>query len=241
MSVGDSRAQELIQADLDGELSAAERAELARLLLQDPAARRLQDQLRRTHLLLLEVPQAEPPASLRPAIHKALGLPAGAAVLREKSSERRSYRLAAGILGGLVVAGIGYGLLEDRLDASRGLQGSVTAGMPDRPPVAGTSIRAGEAEVVAKLYRAGTGLRLELRSMSPVPVEVVASYDAATMRPRHDGDGALSERAGELRLDLAAGGQSRSVDFSGAAPIRLELRLAGQPAATATLGLGESR
>ena len=35
--------QELIQADLDGELSVAERAVLARLLLQDPEARRLHD------------------------------------------------------------------------------------------------------------------------------------------------------------------------------------------------------
>ena len=47
-----TRVQDMIQADLDGKLSTAESAELARLLLQDPEARRLHDELRRTHTLL---------------------------------------------------------------------------------------------------------------------------------------------------------------------------------------------
>ncbi len=57
--------QELIQADLDGELSVAERAVLARLLLQDPEARRLHAEFRRTDQLLRNVAAAEPPPGLR--------------------------------------------------------------------------------------------------------------------------------------------------------------------------------
>ena len=60
--------QELIQADLDGELSVAERAELARLLLQDPEARRLHGEFRQTDQLLRDIPAAEPPPGLRAAI-----------------------------------------------------------------------------------------------------------------------------------------------------------------------------
>jgi anti-sigma factor RsiW len=68
MTIGNDRLHELIQADLDGALSAAERAELARLLLQDPDARRLHGQLQRTDRLLRDIPADEPPAGLRDAV-----------------------------------------------------------------------------------------------------------------------------------------------------------------------------
>ena len=55
MTKNENQLQELIQADLDGELSVTERAELARLLLQDPEARRLQNDFRRTDQLLREI------------------------------------------------------------------------------------------------------------------------------------------------------------------------------------------
>ena len=57
--------QELIQADLDGELSGAGRAELARLLLQDPEARRLHGELRQTDKLLRDIPGEPPPGPER--------------------------------------------------------------------------------------------------------------------------------------------------------------------------------
>jgi anti-sigma factor RsiW len=58
VSAPNDRLRDLIQADLDGALSAAERAELARLLLQDPEARRLHGQLQRTDQLLRDIPAA---------------------------------------------------------------------------------------------------------------------------------------------------------------------------------------
>ena len=63
-----AQLQDLIQADLDGELSVAERAELARLLLRDPQARNLHEEFRRTDQLLRDIPAAEPPPGLRAAI-----------------------------------------------------------------------------------------------------------------------------------------------------------------------------
>ena len=64
----EQRLLELIQADLDGRLDGAEKAELARRLLADPAARRLQGELRQTDTLLRDLPQAQPPDELTSAI-----------------------------------------------------------------------------------------------------------------------------------------------------------------------------
>ncbi|HET9315996.1 MAG TPA: hypothetical protein VFQ51_10420, partial [Vicinamibacteria bacterium] len=62
------RLHDLIQGDLDGALSAADRAELARVLLHDPEARRLHAQMKRTDQLLRDIPAAEPPTALREGV-----------------------------------------------------------------------------------------------------------------------------------------------------------------------------
>jgi hypothetical protein len=222
--------QELIQADLDGELTVGERAELARLLLQDPEARRLKDEFRKTDQLLRDVAAAEPPPGLRDAI--LAGGPARSA--RQASSGFRhygwpAYRVAAVILGGLLVVGISY-LARDGSVPVRSLQGSLGA------PQDQWSMRAEGIEVNASLLRTGDSLRLELNSSTTIPFELIARVDPATTAfVGKTGDAPVSAANGEVAVQPAIGNQANTLVFSGAAPIRLELRSSGRLLGEGTL------
>lgn len=217
-----AQLQELIQADLDGELSITERAELARLLLQDPEARRLQNEFRRTDQLLREIADAEPPPGLRAAIlagssrserpgkpgHPQYGWPA--------------YRMAAVILGGLLIVGLSY-LVRDGNAPVKDLQGSLIA-RQDR-----LSLRAEGVEVSALLQRNGEKLTLEVNSSATIPFEVIARIDpAATTYVGSSGNALLNAAGGQITVQPAIGSQAVVLEFSGAAPIQLELRSGGR-------------
>jgi hypothetical protein len=64
----DERDIELIQADLDGELRADERAELSRLLLANPEARTLHEDLRKLTQMFSGIPGHAPPPDLRSSV-----------------------------------------------------------------------------------------------------------------------------------------------------------------------------
>ncbi len=66
-------AEERISAYLDGELSAAEKAEVERALASDPSLRHLHDELARMRQLLQALPQATPAGSLRDSVRAAIG------------------------------------------------------------------------------------------------------------------------------------------------------------------------
>jgi hypothetical protein len=216
------RLQELIQADLDGELSATERADLARLLLQDPEARHLQNEYRKTDQLLRDIGAAEPPSDLRAAIlagHTQSTRP-------DKPGQQHygwpAYRMAAAIIGGLLIVGLSY-LVRDANLPARNLQGSVIA------PQDHWSMRAEGVELGASLQRNGAKLTLELNSSATIPFEVVASIDpAATTFVGKTGDAQLSTARNQITVQPAIGSQSVVLEFSGAAPIKLELRAGGR-------------
>jgi hypothetical protein len=229
-----TRLHELIQSDLDGALSTAERAELARLLLQDPEARRLHAQFGRLDRLLRDIPLAEPPAGLRAAI---LAEPA---MSSRRDSSRRAwplYGVAAALLGGMAVVGIAYLLMDDRTSGAN-LQGSVV-------PAGGTGIgttpdhwsfQAEGIEASASLWRAGEGLRLELKLSATRPSEVIAGFDpAATSLVGEPAGVGLDSVNGQIVIQSEAGTRSFLLDFSRAAPIELQLRTGGQLLAQRTL------
>jgi len=226
--------QELIQADLDGELAVGERADLARHLLQDPEARRLNDEFRRTDQLLRDVAAAEPPAGLRDAI--LAGGPARS--VRQSGSGFRqhgwpAYRVAAVILGGLLVVGISY-LVHDGGAPVRNLQGSLGA------PQDRWSMRAEGIEVNASLLRTGESLRLELTSSTTVAFELIARVDPATTAfVGKTGDAPVTAAHGEVAVRPAIGTQANTLVFSGAAPIRLELRSSGRLLGESTLSASD--
>lgn len=216
--------QALIQADLDGELSVTERADLARRLLQDPEARRLHDEFRRTEQLLRDIGSVEPPHGMRDTI-------------LSRSTHRQhiwpGYRVAAAVLGGLLIAGLSY-LLIDADGPRTNLQGSFGAGVgPDTSgamaPRDHLSMRADGAEVNASLQRQGKGLRLEIDLSTTIPSEVIARIDPATTAFVGDpGDVQLDPESGLATVHLATGSQVFVLDFSGAGPIQLQLRSGGR-------------
>ena len=242
--MSNGQLQELIQADLDGELSGAGRAELARLLLQDPDARRLHGELRLTDQLLRDIPSVEPPPGLRaailgpPAVSARPSVPAG----REYGPAR--YRMAATILGGLLIVGISY-LLIDGNSPRTNLQGSLGAASGPKAvvrtaPKDQLSLRAEGVEVSASLRRDSQWLRLELNSTTTIPCEVIARFDPATTTLVGSHDGALLNAAsGQVTVQLATGKQDFVLDFAGVAPVKLELRSAGRLLGEGKLSVSE--
>lgn len=235
MTIGNDRLHELIQADLDGALSAVDRAELARLLLQDPDARRLHGQLQRTDRLLRDIPADQPPAGLRDAVI-AGSTRRGAAPGRWNRIS--TYRIAAAFVGGLLVVGSAY-FLGDGRPQGRELQGSVSASK-DLAAAAATraSLRAEGFEVEASLHRNGDRLRLEVASSATRPGEIAVKIDpAATSLARSAGDVSLTGKGDEVTVRLPAGRHVSVLEFSGAAPIRLELRAEGRAIGEAQLSV----
>lgn len=103
-------ALELINAEIDGVLTGAQRAELNRLLLADPSVRALRDGLTRTCRTLDEMPRAEIPAGLHEAI--VTGLPVAApkshGYRRAAFTGRPFLRYAAAFGGGLLVSALAF-------------------------------------------------------------------------------------------------------------------------------------
>lgn len=238
MSVDRNRLEAMIQADLDGELDAAERAELARLLLQDPEARRLHDEFWRMDRMLRDVPRAEPPSGLRAAIHSR------SAGTRRAERAQPSYRVAAVVLGGLVVAGLGYLLLDAEFPGTD-LQGSI--GRARSPEPVGRieaqdrlSLRAEGVEADAVLRRNGDRVSLELDLSTSIPCEVIARIDPATTAFLGSrGDAQPNVGSGQVAVRLASGRKAFALDFAGTAPIELQLRSDGRVLAEGRLSVND--
>jgi hypothetical protein len=217
-----ARLEALLQADLDGDLSAAERAELARELLQDGEARSLRDAFVRTERLLRDVPAAEPPPGLRDAIL------AGAARLpRPRVSAggrpgRSAYRIAAAVLAGLMIVGLAYMTGPGREPRTE-LQGSLGA-------AAGTiSLRSGGCAVEATLSRDGERHRLAIRASAIRPCELAVTFDPASTSFAGSDDGIAATAAdGQVSMRLPSGDRVTLLEFAGAAPAALELRADGR-------------
>jgi hypothetical protein len=132
----DDRMLELLNAEIDGELSAAERAELSQRLLNDPQARTAREELRRTCTGLDALPLAEPPAELRERILAALPQIAlangrGAQGFRRFLPSASALRYAAALAGAVLVGTIAF-------EANRnmnGLDSDQAAGTMASPPV----------------------------------------------------------------------------------------------------------
>jgi hypothetical protein len=133
----DDRMLELLNAEIDDALSAADRAELSRRLLNEPEARAAREALRRTCAGLDALPLAEPPAELRERILAALpqGTQAtsrGGQFSRRFLSSASTLRYAAAIVGAVLVGTIAF-------EANRNANGVDTdqaVGTMASPPVA---------------------------------------------------------------------------------------------------------
>ncbi len=214
-----TRLESLIQGELDGELPAAERAELAGVLLQDAEARRLRDDYGQLHGLLRGIAAAEPPSGLRQAILEGTA---------ERPARNSGYRLAASFIGALMIAGLAYFAGYGR-GSDTDLQGSMAAA-----PGA-VSLRAAGIAVEASLQQDGDRHQLRIRASAPTPCEVVVRFDpGATTYTGNSGDGATTATEGRVTVRLPAGHPAQVLEFSGTAPSTLELHAGGR-------ALGEAR
>jgi hypothetical protein len=237
VTVNTTRLLELVQAELDGELSVPERAELARLLLQDPGARRLQGELRTTDRLLRDIAQAEPPPELRSAILAGAAQQSGRPRIRRLTGHGwPGYRMAAVILGGLLIVGLSY-LVSDGNAPGRNLQGSLNRIAPHE-----LSLQSEGASLGASLHRRGETLRLELDLLTNVPCEVIARIDpAATTFVARTGEAKLAAAKDQISVQPGIGRQHLVLEFAGAGLIQLQLRSGGRLLGEGTLRVNDAQ
>lgn len=205
------RIIELVNADIDGELSGPERAELSRVLLADPAARALRDDLARTCAALDALEPVELPAGLHESIMGALP-PAPIRVepkIRWAFLRQPGFRYAATFAGGLLVSALA-------------LQGGITRqdGLDSRE-LAGTiaSLASDPSRIDVSLPQVRGAITLEGTAASPV----VQTHLAATQPVR-----VIARSAGrEVRLDGFVAPQDAPVEMSAGfgadAPIDVEI------------------
>ena len=141
----DDRMLELLNAEIDRALSAADRAELSRRLLSEPDSRAARDALRRTCAELDSLAPAEVPAELHERILAALPQPTAAAsrggqLSRWFLSSASTLRYAAAVIGAVLVGTIAF--QENR--GVNGVDADQAAGTMADPPA---TVRASEGRL----------------------------------------------------------------------------------------------
>jgi hypothetical protein len=174
----DPRHLALVHAEIDDELDAEERAELARCLLAVPEARALREDLRRVCGAVESLPQLEPPAQLAEGVFAALPRNTRRT---ESWWSAPGWRYAA-LVAGVLVAGIVM------FETAGGPQ-------PARTEVAGTVAAARQAEPVdsvrlegaavsgrVSLYRDAAGLSLGFELTATGPVDALIASNGHVLR-----------------------------------------------------------
>ena len=196
----------LIHASIDGELDEHQRAELARHLLVDPQSRALRDDLKRMCATLDGIAAVEPPQLLRASILAALP----PVVARPQQSRRAArwaapaWRYAAVLAGALVIGAVLFDAGGRRGPDTTEIAGTM-AGAGARSPVVVDTVRLdlGQARGQVSLYRAVTGLGLELDLVAREPVDVLVGSGDQTLRISGVG---RPDRPGGRRMTVALPG-----------------------------------
>ncbi|HEX9773280.1 MAG TPA: hypothetical protein VGA44_07425 [Steroidobacteraceae bacterium] len=189
----EDRHIDLIHAELDGELTSEQRAELSRVLLANPEARARRDELNRLFGALAKVASVEPPPDLAPSVLQAVGLEAREVpALAARAGFRRAawyrptlLRYAAVFVGGLLASaavlqlGSGGGA---NLDVSQ-LVGTIGghAGAAPEAPIDRIELDLAQVSGSASSYEVESVVVLELALSARQPVEVVAIQGARSV------------------------------------------------------------
>jgi anti-sigma factor RsiW len=172
-----SRHLELIHAEIDGELDAHGRGELARQLLADPALRLVRDQLHELCAHLDRLDQDEPPAEL-PA--KILGaLPPAAVPRTPYGRSMPRWRYAALIAGVLAAGAVVFESVRGPEPATSEMTGTMAAA--DAPALDAAILGSGPISGRVSLFRDGTGLSVALELAASAPVDVLVASDGHTL------------------------------------------------------------
>jgi hypothetical protein len=183
MSV-DPLLRELIHAEVDGELanvSAADRAVLAKALLADPQARALREDLKRLRDALARVADVEPPAELRDHILRAVDdIGASTPAVTAPVARASWLRYAAAFAGGVAVTALVAAALSDRASVdSASAVGTLLprslSGHADRPSSLSVPLPGGRAQ--ARVESTDDLLVLDVAIDSPQAVATTARFD----------------------------------------------------------------
>src|SRR5579862_2127445 len=172
----------LINADIDGELDAAQRAELARSLLADTKLREWRDGLRRLCQTLDAVPPVDPPAGLQESILAAMPQMASpprrlggrpASTVWKYAPTITAWRYAA-LLAGLLIAGsVMFELVRSPMPQPSELAGTIALD-PAATLVDTAQVASGPVSGRVSLYRdrAALTLRFEVAASTPIDARV---------------------------------------------------------------------
>lgn len=231
----EDRHVELIHADLDGELAPGQRAELARVLLGNPEARALHEELADLYRKLAGLESVAPPPDLAPAVLSALpaikSSKAANAVVRPVFRSV-GLRYAAVFLGGLLASAA---LLRLAANEGKGPDVSQLVGTiggntatDAQAPIDHAVLALAEVEGTMNTYRVGTQLVLELDLRAHQPVEVVAASGTQQVRFAFGTSAGTSEHllwlptatagsGADVGIKVYAGGELRHETALGAA------------------------
>ena len=174
----DDERMALIHAELDGDLSSQQRADLARLLLVDPQLRALRDELKGLCNRLDAIGQVEPPPQLRDSILNRLPSVPVAPTYRKASLGR--WRLAAMVAGLLMAGTIVYETVQGPAPGSKETAGTMAADAPTT--VDSVALGGGSITGRATLYRDKNGLALGLEVSTGEPVDVIVATAGYSFR-----------------------------------------------------------
>jgi hypothetical protein len=206
--VSEDARQELIHAEIDGELNAAKRADLARLLLADPQARALRDQLLGLSQRLEALGDTAPPPELAELILRRLP-PAPAPAVRHWQS--RPWRVAA-LVAGLVTAGsIVYQVAQGpgSINETVGTLISSASTMVDS-----VALSSGPITGRASLYRDKTELAVTLEVSADEPVDVLVTASGHSLRINDLGSASHGEPARKTVPLVITAGQPGDVELT---------------------------
>jgi hypothetical protein len=174
----DDERMALIHAELDGDLSSQQRADLARLLLADPQVRALRDELQGLSSRLDAIGQMEPPPQLKDSILNGLPSVPVAPTYRKVSLGR--WRLAAMVAGLLAAGTIVYETVQGPAPGSRETAGTIAADAPTT--VDSVVVESGPVTGRATLYRDKTGLAVGVEVSAAEPVDVLITSEGHSFR-----------------------------------------------------------
>jgi hypothetical protein len=220
----DPKYVELINAEIDGELDARQRAELSARLLSDPVARALRDEMHRLCKALDEVGPVDPPPQLRAEILAALPQ-----MQVRKSKTQWSvpkWRFAAALAGVLITGTIVFRVIDNQQQAASEMAGTLAA---PRAPTAVDMVQLGQGPVSGRvsLVQDGAKLSLALELVANAPVDVLVASEGHSLRV--NGVGGQAARATEPTMVALPGFGSDGQ------PVNLTFLMGGREVARATL------
>jgi hypothetical protein len=184
----EERHVELIHAELDGELTPEQRAELSREQLAHPEARALRDQLARLFGALAKLESATPPPELSGSVLSSLGPrvhPEAAHRGRPAWYAGPAFRYAAVFVGGLLASavllapGARHAVGPDVSELVGTIGGNGAAGRGS--PVDRVALDLTQVSGAVNSYQLDDQLVVELDLKANEPIEVVATHAGQTV------------------------------------------------------------